>query len=194
METFSALLVICAGNSPVTGEVPVQRPVMRRFGVGFFYICAWINDWVNNGEACDLRRHSPHYDVTVMVFQKEGSQLHAPSHCRKMMKIGIYYMFHNINSARQILKLIQLSAVSEWTLSWQQCTNPLFGRNNFISWPLYVNSHALFIMHCTVINVHFKQFSTNRPVNCPIKQHSHVVMALYLSKYVILSYRIRHVK
>ena len=26
METFSALLVFCAGNSPVTGEFPAQRP------------------------------------------------------------------------------------------------------------------------------------------------------------------------
>ena len=35
METFSALLAICAGNSPVTGEFPVQRPVTRSFGVVF---------------------------------------------------------------------------------------------------------------------------------------------------------------
>ena len=33
METFSALLAICAGNSPVTGEFPAQRPVMRSFDV-----------------------------------------------------------------------------------------------------------------------------------------------------------------
>ena len=35
METFSALLAICAGNSPVTGEVPAQRPVTRSFDVFF---------------------------------------------------------------------------------------------------------------------------------------------------------------
>ena len=29
METFSALLALCAGNSPVTGEFPKQRPVTR---------------------------------------------------------------------------------------------------------------------------------------------------------------------
>ena len=33
METFSALLTICAGNSPVTGEFLSQRPVTRIFGV-----------------------------------------------------------------------------------------------------------------------------------------------------------------
>ena len=56
METFSALLVLCAGNSPVTGKFPSQRPFNR----------PWIHDWVNNREAGDLRRHRPHYDVIVM--------------------------------------------------------------------------------------------------------------------------------
>ena len=35
METFSALLAICAGHSPVTGEFPAQRPVTRSFDVLF---------------------------------------------------------------------------------------------------------------------------------------------------------------
>ena len=35
METFSALLAICAGNSPVPGEFPTQRPVTRSFDVCF---------------------------------------------------------------------------------------------------------------------------------------------------------------
>ena len=35
METFSALLALCAGNSPVTGEFPSQRPVTRKFDVFF---------------------------------------------------------------------------------------------------------------------------------------------------------------
>ena len=33
METFSSWLALCAGNSPVTGEFPTQRPVMRSFDV-----------------------------------------------------------------------------------------------------------------------------------------------------------------
>ena len=32
---FSALLAICAGNSPATGEFPTQRPVTQSFGVLF---------------------------------------------------------------------------------------------------------------------------------------------------------------
>ena len=35
METFSALLASCAGNSPVPGEFPAQRPVTRSFDVFF---------------------------------------------------------------------------------------------------------------------------------------------------------------
>ena len=35
METFSALLALCAGNSPVSGEFPAQRPVTRSFDVFF---------------------------------------------------------------------------------------------------------------------------------------------------------------
>ena len=35
METFSALLAICAGKSPVTGDFPAQRPVTPRFDVFF---------------------------------------------------------------------------------------------------------------------------------------------------------------
>ena len=35
METFSALLTLCAVNSPVPGEFPAQRPVTRSFHVSF---------------------------------------------------------------------------------------------------------------------------------------------------------------
>ena len=54
----------CAGNSPVSGEFPAQRPVTRSFDVSL--ICAWINGWVNNREAGDLRRHRAHYVFRVM--------------------------------------------------------------------------------------------------------------------------------
>ena len=35
MESFSALLALCAWNSPVTGEFPSQRPVTRSFEIFF---------------------------------------------------------------------------------------------------------------------------------------------------------------
>ena len=72
METFPALLALCAGNSPVTGEFPSQRPVTRSFDVSL--ILAWIHSWVNNRYAGDLRRHRTHYDVTV-IFNGDLNKL-----------------------------------------------------------------------------------------------------------------------
>ena len=48
METFSALLALCAGNSPDPGEVPAQS--QWRGGLMFSLIYVWIKGWVNNGE------------------------------------------------------------------------------------------------------------------------------------------------
>ena len=44
METFSVLLALCVGNSPVTGEFPSQRPVTWSFDV-FFDLC--VNKWLS---------------------------------------------------------------------------------------------------------------------------------------------------
>ena len=61
METFSALLTLRAGNSPVTGEFPSQRPVTRSFDL--FFDLRLNNGGVNNRGTCDWRRHRAHYDV-----------------------------------------------------------------------------------------------------------------------------------
>ena len=68
METFSALLAICAENSPVAGEFSAQRPVTWSFDV--FFDLRLNKRLRNNGEAGDLRRHRVHYDVTVMLLRK----------------------------------------------------------------------------------------------------------------------------
>ena len=57
METCSALL----GNSPVTGEFPAQRPVVRSFDV---FTDLRLNKRLS--KAGDLRRNRTHYDVIVM--------------------------------------------------------------------------------------------------------------------------------
>ena len=66
METFSALLAICAGNSPVTGEFPGQRPVTRSFDVFFDLRLnkrtrkhSW--DWWFETPSCSLWRHCNDY-------------------------------------------------------------------------------------------------------------------------------------
>ena len=39
----------------------------------FSLICVWINGWVNNLEAGDLRRYCAHYDVSVMCLPLYGN-------------------------------------------------------------------------------------------------------------------------
>ena len=92
METFSALLAFCAGNSPVTGEFPTQRT--RSFDVTFDR----ISRWVNNREAGDLKRYRAHYDVIVM---------------------GILYNFptENTNEIRE-LQLRQTAMIFHW-FAWK---------------------------------------------------------------------------
>ena len=65
METFSALLAICAGNSLVTGEFLAQGPVMRSFDV--FFDLRLNKRLSKQRQAGDLRRHRTYYDVTVMI-------------------------------------------------------------------------------------------------------------------------------
>ena len=62
METFSASLAICPGNSPVPGEFPTQRPVTRSFDV---YLDLRPNKWLSKQSwgrwfetlSCSLWRH-----------------------------------------------------------------------------------------------------------------------------------------
>ena len=64
METFSALLAICAGNSPVSGEFPALRPVTRTFDILFDLR---LNKPLSKQSwDCDLRRYRAHHDVIVM--------------------------------------------------------------------------------------------------------------------------------
>ena len=66
METFSALLALCAGKSPV--PVNSTHKGQWRGALMFSLICVWINVWVNTLEDGDLRRHLDHYDVSVMLY------------------------------------------------------------------------------------------------------------------------------
>ena len=61
-------------NWPFVREIhrsPVNFPHKGQWrgALMFSLIYAWINDWVNNREAGDLRRQHGHYDVIVMNWQ-----------------------------------------------------------------------------------------------------------------------------
>ena len=62
METFSTLLALCAGNSPVTGEFPALRPVTRSFNVFFdLRLNKWLSKqlwgWWSETPSCPLWCH-----------------------------------------------------------------------------------------------------------------------------------------
>ena len=78
MEIFSALLAICAGNSPVPGEFVVQRLVTRSFDV-FFDLR--LNKRLNKREAGDLRRYRAHYDVIVMSLVTTNAIANVGQYC-----------------------------------------------------------------------------------------------------------------
>ena len=82
METFSALLVLCVGNSPHKGQ--------WRVALMSSLICAWINGWVHNREAGGLRRHRAHYDVIVKTTH------HANDKWRFDVMSTLMYMSMNI--------------------------------------------------------------------------------------------------
>ena len=63
METFSALLAICSGNSPITSEFPAQRPVTRSFDAFFDLrlnkrLSKQWRGWWFETPSCPLWRHS----------------------------------------------------------------------------------------------------------------------------------------
>ena len=63
-----------------TGDRWIPRTKCQwRGALMFSLIWAWLNGWVNNREAGDLRRHRAHYDVTVCFLSYEASWLW-PSH------------------------------------------------------------------------------------------------------------------
>ena len=93
METYPALFAICAGNSPVPGKFPTQRPVTQSFDVffdlylnkrlrkqswGWWFEMLSCLQWRHNGQ-CPLWRHcngSGVYQLRVPQGQGDSS---APS-------------------------------------------------------------------------------------------------------------------
>ena len=76
MEKFSALLTICAGNSPVPGEFPAQRPVTRCFHV---FIDLHLNKPLSKQSwGWWFETLSPHYDVIVIIRQSGSSASQPP--------------------------------------------------------------------------------------------------------------------
>ena len=88
-------------NSPHKGQ--------WRGALIFSLICVWINGWVNNREAGDLRWHRAHYDVIVMTYNR----YHIPMHAKQ---IGMKY--HAAHPSH-IFCLVGHSFITESALQWR---------------------------------------------------------------------------
>ena len=68
MMTSSNRNIFCV-TGPLCGKFTDDRwiPLTKAGALMFSLICAWINGWLNNRQAGDLKRHRAHYDVTVMI-------------------------------------------------------------------------------------------------------------------------------
>ena len=121
VETFSALLAICARNSPVVGEFPAQRPVTRSLDV-FFYLRlnkrlsrqSW--SWWFETPSCPLWRHSnvnakeTRVDILLDLLQTNvrsivvntvyGRSLYM---CIHVIDMQIIYVLNSINVLRVLL-------------------------------------------------------------------------------------------
>ena len=67
METFSRYWHFVRGIH--RSQVNSTHKGQWRGALMFFFICAWIKDWVNNHETGDLRHHRAHYEVIVMELK-----------------------------------------------------------------------------------------------------------------------------
>ena len=95
METFSALLSLCAGNSPVPGEYPAQRPVTQSFDV-FVYLRlnkhvskqSW--GWWFEISSRPLWRHC---NENPLIFMKYKSIAAYPSHISLVCSVWLPIQF-----------------------------------------------------------------------------------------------------
>ena len=110
----------------VTGHrSPVNSPHKGQWceALMFSLICVWINGWVNNGEAGDLRHHHAHYDGIVMISGEHFSlspvqyqgiiYTHNPDaqffHPRK---VGSFFL----NRSGVLTSILLLKNINTWSL------------------------------------------------------------------------------
>ena len=116
METFSALLVLCAGNSPVTGEFPSQRPVTRSFDV-FFDLRpnkrlskhSW--GWWFETSSRSLWRHC-NVSMTPNRISSNGAGFHLNNH--RHMFLYLHYPVHLHLSGAVWKMMCTEQGVMEW--------------------------------------------------------------------------------
>ena len=118
-------------NWPFVREIhrsPVNFPHKGQWrgALMFSLIYAWINDWVNNREAGELRRQHGHYDVIVMSWRFGNGYLHGcfmlPVRCLEYLSIRR----STITSSNTDLLLIGPSSLTNVNDIWTKIQNNSF--------------------------------------------------------------------
>ena len=107
METFSALLALCAGNSPVPAEFPAQRPVTRSFDDFFDLrlnkrLCKQSWGWWFETPSRPLWRHRNEVDHCKYLYVVKV----------KIIRIGVWEKKHYISNVFIHLQIM----LSTWCL------------------------------------------------------------------------------
>ena len=115
-----ALLVLCAGNSPVTGEFPAQRPVTRSFDVFFNWRLnkrlskqSW--GWWFETPSCPLWHHCKGCHVKLLLGESECHGIY-PQTTSDFLK----HMLMKISYAQWLATICQATH-----LSWHLRRHPL---------------------------------------------------------------------
>ena len=110
METFSALLALCAGNLPVTGDFPSQRPVTQNFDILFNLRLNKLNEDLNlplidsdpdvqfYNSQCNNSLHSCDYYLEDS-FNNKVSDLNLSTGCLSMVHMNIRSIVKNLNES-----------------------------------------------------------------------------------------------
>ena len=95
MEIFSALLAICAGNSPVTCEFPTQRPVTRSFDVYFDLrpnerlSKQWWGWWFETLSRSLWRHRNAQIYVSAMLYMHQCIMSFGNAHLIKCIQVHV---------------------------------------------------------------------------------------------------------
>ena len=186
METFSAYWSFVRGihRSPVNSPHKGQW----RGALVFSLICVFINGWVNNREAGDLRRYRDHYDVIVLTLGNLTILWHQINWSTCILSVTrIYASLAFCIISRHRKKY--LSDDREYCFLWQigsrhqlavygWCPASVFVgcSRSFQIWKIHSSSHSTFIfaticyrihMHDAIIWVHFgNALVDNRHLQC----------------------------
>ena len=133
---------------PLCGEFTGHRWILLtkasdRGALVFSLICAWINGWVNNRGAGNLRRHRAHYDVTVMSywFVPDGSKLLPEPMLTDHQWCLVVFIWGQLH--RKFLKYVSL--LWGWKLLIWDCSHDL----------KIIHSDATFKCHMVIVLIKF---------------------------------------